>query len=126
MYFEAISSKKSISSEEFVSDVFIADRTGLKDREIYTAVIKELFVSKFGKRAQFWNRKFLHTKRKRLNKRKKHEVILLCYARRERMNKNRTYDRRPSIFRGTRALRIEAKTFNKKLQYIQDRNTPEF
>ncbi|MBV1911024.1 MAG: hypothetical protein KUG78_17125 [Kangiellaceae bacterium] len=114
-YYEAISSKKIISSEEFVSAVFVADRTGQKDREHYAPIFRELFVSKFGKRASFWNRKFLHKKRKRLSKRKKLEVILLSYARSERMNDNRTYDPRPPLFRGTRELRLQTKTFNKKM-----------
>ena len=111
--FEAISSMKNMTPDNFVSAVFVADRTGKKDREVYAPIFKKIFIARFGGRAQYWNRRFLTKKRKRLNKREKLEVILLCYARRDRMNDTRTYNAKPSIFTGTRKLKAETKEFNK-------------
>ncbi|BBM03801.1 hypothetical protein [Microbulbifer sp. GL-2] len=105
-FWEAISSRKQYSAGAFVRDVFIADRTGPKDREIYGPVIRKLFIDKFGAEAYFWNRRFQARPGKRISMKEK-DIILLEFARRERSinRRNPKADQLRARYRGLVGLK---------------------
>ena len=106
-YFEAISAKKRYTSEQFVEDVFLADGTGEKDKEIYFTIIRKEFEKLFGKEINVWNRRFLVKKKGRTRKLESNAPVLLEFARIERAT-NLKWEKvcKSYEFRGRRKLRI--------------------
>ncbi|MGL6162553.1 hypothetical protein [Microbulbifer sp.] len=109
-FWEAMASKKRYTANEFVTDIFIADKTGPKDQEIYSPIIKKLFVEKFGTEVNVWNRRFQTARRKHPSRIEK-DVVLLDFARTERIitNKNPRAGQLRARYKGIHMLK-EAKS----------------
>jgi hypothetical protein len=105
-FWEAMASKKHYTVDEFIFDIFVADNTGPKDKEVFTPIFHKMFTDKFGQEIHVWNRRFQVRVKPRLPKLEK-EVVLLEFARAERFitNKAPIKGRLWAKYKGTSWLR---------------------